>query len=229
MTQTMSAFLSRTEVWVFALATAAFLALYWAFRGAPIGQAADDEGADAPRASYRDRVIGAVVVGLLLILGGAYIALARSLLWSIPVFAAGFGLVLTLIAFNQRYRHASPALRRTIDLSNTALTIALVVGILIVINVLAFRYGGRAIDLTRERTFSLESLTNNQLKALDRPVTFTLSRARVRWPRFRRIGFSKSSTCTRRPIPTGSAWRRSTPTSSRRSMRRSPNESRTSP
>ncbi|WP_020466938.1 GldG family protein [Singulisphaera acidiphila] len=170
----MSAFLSRTEVWVFALATAAFLTLYWAFRGAPIGQAADDEGADAPRASYRDRVIGAVVVGLLLILGGAYIALARSLLWSIPVFAIGFGLVLILIAFNQRYRHASPALRRTIDLSNTALTIALVAGILIVINVLAFRYGGRAIDLTRERTFSLESLTNNQLKSLDRPVVFTL-------------------------------------------------------
>ncbi|WP_254053408.1 GldG family protein [Singulisphaera sp. GP187] len=170
----MSAFLSRTEVWVFALATAAFLALYWAFRGAPIGQAADDEGADAPRAAYRDRVIAAVVVGLLLIVGGAYIALARSLLWSIPVFAIGFGLVLALIVFNQRYRHASPALRRTIDLSNTALTIALVAGILIVINVLAFRYGGRAIDLTRERTFSLESLTNNQLKALDRPVTFTL-------------------------------------------------------
>ncbi|WP_406700602.1 GldG family protein [Singulisphaera sp. Ch08] len=170
----MSAFLSRTEVWVFALATAAFLALYWAFRGAPIGQAADDEGTDAPRAAYRDRVIGAMVVGLLLIIGGAYIALARSLLWSIPVFAIGFGLVLTLIAFNQRYRHASPALRRTIDLSNTALTIALVAGILIVINVLAFRYGGRAIDFTRERTFSLESLTNNQLKTLDRPVTFTL-------------------------------------------------------
>lgn len=174
MTQTMSAFLSRTEVWVFALATAAFLALYWAFRGAPIGQAADDEGADAPRASYRDRVIGAVVVGLLLILGGAYIALARSLFWSIPVFAVGFGLVLTLIIFNQRYRHASPALRRTIDLSNSALSVALVAGILIVANVLAFRYGGRALDLTRERTFSLESLTTKQLQALDRPVTFTL-------------------------------------------------------
>jgi len=174
MTQTMSAFLSRTEVWVIALATAAFLALYWAFRGAPIGQAADDEGNGAPRATYRDRVIAAVVVGLLLILGGAYIALARSLLWSIPVFALGFGLVLTLIAFNQRYRHASPALRRTIDLSNTALNVALIAGILIVINVLAFRYGGRALDLTRERTFSLESLTNNQLSTLDRPVTFTL-------------------------------------------------------
>ena len=50
----MSAFLSRTEVWVVALATAAFLALYWAFRGAPIGQAAEDEGNEAPRASYRE-------------------------------------------------------------------------------------------------------------------------------------------------------------------------------
>ncbi len=95
MTQTMSAFLSRTEVWVLRPRDSRIPhALYWAFRGAPIGQAADDEGADAPRASYRDRVIGAVVVGLLLILGGAYIALARSLFWSIPVFAVGFGLVL---------------------------------------------------------------------------------------------------------------------------------------
>jgi len=170
----MSAFLSRTEVWVIALAIAAFLALYWVFRGAPIGQAAEDEGNEAPRASYRDRVIAAMVIGLLLILGGAYVALAHSLFWSIPVFAMGFGLVLALIAFNHRFRHTSPALRRTIELSNTALHVALVAGIVIVANVLAFRYGGRPLDLTRERTFSLESLSQKQLRSLDRPVTFTL-------------------------------------------------------
>ena len=32
---------------------------------------------------------------------------------------------------------------------------------------IAFRYGGRALDLTRERTFSLSSLTVNQVKALE--------------------------------------------------------------
>ena len=43
---------------------------------------------------------------------------------------------------------------------------------LIVVNVVAFRYGGRAIDLTRERTYSLSSLTLNQVDSLKRPVTF---------------------------------------------------------
>lgn len=173
MTHLMTGFLARTEVWVLALAGAAFLALYWALRGAPIGQAAEDEGEEAPRAAYRDRVIAAMVVGLLLIVAGGYIALTRSVPWSIPAFAAGFGTVLSLVAFNQRYRHASPALRRTIGFSNSALTAALVAGILIVANVLAFRYGGRALDFTRERTFSLSSRTLKQLAVLDRPVTLT--------------------------------------------------------
>src|SRR5262245_31674629 len=125
MTHTMSTFLSRTEFWVLALAGAAFLALYWALRGAPIGQATEDEGEEAPRASYRDRVIAAVSAGLLLVMAGAYLALTRGVPWSIPPFAAGFGIVLTLVAFNRRYRHASPALRRTLEFSNTALTATL--------------------------------------------------------------------------------------------------------
>lgn len=170
----MSTLLSRTEVWVLALAGAAFLALYWALRGAPIGQAAEDEGDEAPRAAYRDRVIAAVTAGLLLVIAGAVVALTRSVAWSIPAFAAGFGIVLTLIAFNQRYRHASPALRRTLEFSNTALTATLLAGILIVINVLAFRYGGRALDFTRERVFSLAPQTLSQLTTLDRPVLLTL-------------------------------------------------------
>src|SRR4051794_23192486 len=99
----MSTILSRTEVWVLALMVAAFLALYWALRGAPIGQATEDEGDDAPRAAYRDRVIGAVTAGLLLVIAGAYIAVTHGVGWSIPAFAAGFGIVLTLIAYNRRY------------------------------------------------------------------------------------------------------------------------------
>ncbi len=129
---------------------------------------------EAPAPGYRDRVIAGVVLGLLLVLAGAYIAVTRSVPWSLPLFALGFGLVLTLIGINQRYRHASPVLRRTVDLSNMALTATLAAGILIVINVLAFRYGGRAFDMTRDRTYSLESLTLNQVKSLDRPVTFTI-------------------------------------------------------
>ena len=82
-------------------------------------RAEDDD--DAPRAGYRDRIVVAVVVGLILIVGGAYVAIARGILWSLPIFAVGFGLVLTLISFNRRYRHASPSLRRTIDFSTRVL------------------------------------------------------------------------------------------------------------
>lgn len=170
----MNALVSRTEFWVLALAAAAFLALFWALRGAPMGQAAALEDEESPRAGYRDRVIAAVCAGLLLVIAGAYIALTYGIPWSIPPFAAGFAIVLTLIVFNQRYRHASPALRRTLDVSNTAMTATLVAGILIVVNVLAFRYGGHAIDFTRERAFSLHPITLSQMAALNRPVVFTL-------------------------------------------------------
>jgi hypothetical protein len=175
MTQRLLLFLSKGEVWVGALGLAAFLVLFWALRGAPLGQATrdEDEGEDSPGAAYRDRVVLAMVGGLLLVLGGAYLALSGRLAWSFPAFALGFGIVLTLIAVNRRYRHASPSLRRTIELSNMALTASLIAGILIMANVLAFRSGVREIDFTREGTFTLSSLTMNQLKALKRPVTFT--------------------------------------------------------
>jgi ABC-type uncharacterized transport system involved in gliding motility auxiliary subunit len=161
-------------VWVGGLALAAFLVLFWALRGAPIGQAVEGEAEEAPRGGYRDRVIAAMVLGLMLVCAGAYVASAHGVLWSIPVFAVGFGIVLTLIAVNRRYRHGSPALRRTIELSNTLLNAALIAGVLVVVNVMAFRYGGRAIDLTRERMFSLSSMTVNQVKNLAKPLKFTV-------------------------------------------------------
>ena len=176
MTARLLTFLSRTEVWVVALGLAAFLVLFWALRGAAPGRAtrAEDEKDDAPGAGYRDRVVAAMVGGLLLVLAGGFLALSGRLAWSFPAFATGFGIVLTLIAANRRYRHGSPSLRRTTELANMALSAALVAGILIVANVLAFRFGGRALDLTREGTFTLSSLTTNQLKSLKRHVGFTI-------------------------------------------------------
>ncbi|MFI5454700.1 MAG: Gldg family protein [Isosphaerales bacterium] len=168
-------YLDRTELWIAAAGLAVFLAGIWVLRGAPPGQAAaGEEDADAPRAGYRDRIVVAVVVGLILILGAAFVALSRGVLWSLPIFALGFGLVLFLIAQNRRYRHASPSLRRTIDFSTAFVNSSLLAGILIVFNVIAFRYGGQPIDVTRERTYSLSSLTLNQLKSLERPVAFTM-------------------------------------------------------
>jgi gliding motility-associatede transport system auxiliary component len=167
---------SRTEVWVVALALATSLVLYWAMRGAPIGQAprGETDEVEGPGAGYRDRVIAAMVSGLILIVAGAIIAVSRGVIWSLPAFALGFGLVLTLIAVNRRYRHSSPTLRRTVEFSGAALTAGLVAGILIVANVLAFRYGGRPLDFTRERTYSLSSQSLNLLKDLKRDVTFTV-------------------------------------------------------
>jgi hypothetical protein len=174
MSHTLMRLLSLTEVWVGALGLAAFLTLFWVLRGAPPGQAvAPEEDEDAPRGGYRDRVVAAVCVGMMLILAGGYLAATRGILWSMPAFALGFGTVLTLVAVNQRYRHGSPSLRRTVDLSTAALNAALFAGVLVVVNVIAFRYGGRALDLTREGSYSLSSQTVRQLEALSRPVTFT--------------------------------------------------------
>ncbi|MGP0067319.1 MAG: Gldg family protein [Isosphaeraceae bacterium] len=168
-------FLGRSETWIVGAALVVFLVVTWVLRGASVLQAAAaEEDADAPRAGYRDRIVAGVVVGLMLILGAAYVALGRGIPLSIPIFAMGFGLVLTLIRVNRRYRHASPSLRRTIDFSDTFLNTSLLAGVLIVCNVLAFRYGSQPIDMTREGTYSLSSLTLNQLKSLDRPLTFTI-------------------------------------------------------
>lgn len=171
----LSSYMNRAEIWVGALAAASFLVLYWTLRGAPPGQSAAAEDDDqAPRSGYRDRVVAAVVAGLVLILVGAYVAATRSVPWSLPIFAMGFGLVITLVMVNQRYRHSSPSIRRTIEYSNAILNTALLAGILIVGNVIAFRYGGHVIDLTRERTYSLSSLSMNQIRDLDQPLTFHL-------------------------------------------------------
>ncbi len=168
-------FLGRSEIWIAGSALAVCLVLTWVFRGAPPGQAsAAEEDADAPRAGYRDRIVAGVVVGLLLILGGGYVALDRGVPWSLPIFGLGFGLVLTLIRLNRRYRHASPTLRRTLDFSDSFLNLSLLAGVLIAINVLAFRYVAWPLDMTREGTYSLASQTLNQLNRLDRPVSFTM-------------------------------------------------------
>jgi ABC-type uncharacterized transport system len=167
-------FLTLTEVWIGGLGLAAFLALFWVLRGAPPGQAVvaeDDE--DAPRGGYRDRVIATVCLGLLLILLGAYLGVTRGVAWSMIPFMLGFATVLTLVLINQRYRHGSPTMRRTLDVSTAALNAALVAGVLIVVNVMVFRYGGRALDMTHEQAYSLSSRSLNQVRSLKRPVTFT--------------------------------------------------------
>jgi hypothetical protein len=173
MLQSLSSLIGRQEVWVGALGLAGFLTIFWILRGAPPGQAVQaEEDENAPPAGHRDRVVLGVTCGLILVALGGYVALAHGILWSIPFFVAGLALVLRVNIANRKYRHASPVLRRTAELSSLLLNAGLLAGILIVVNLAAFRYGGRALDLTREQTFSLASRTLNQLESLDRQVTF---------------------------------------------------------
>src|SRR5438046_739946 len=128
------AVLSQTEVLFAGLLLAAFLALYWALRGAPIGHAvADDRDADeeAPSPGYRDRVAAAAVAGLLLVVVGAYVAMAYHVLASLPAFAAGFAVLIATIRANRKHRHASPSIRRVVQFADASLNASLLAGILI--------------------------------------------------------------------------------------------------
>lgn len=182
---------SASDLWVAGLGFAAFLGLFWVLRGAPLGQAVEpEEDSDAPKGGHRDRVVATVTVGMLLILGGVYIGVTRGVGWSIPAFVSGFGTVLALVLINQKHRHSSPVLRRTLDVSTIALNASLFAGVLLFLNVLAYRYGGRAIDLTREGVFSLSSLSVNVVRTLDRPTTFTtfFGRSRLAASQHDRVG-----------------------------------------
>ena len=68
-------------------------------------------------------------------------------------------MVIFLVVRNHRHRHASPTLRRTIDFSTAFLNASLLAGILIVGNVIAFRYGNHPLDMTREGSYTLSSET----------------------------------------------------------------------
>ncbi len=65
-------YFTREEFWLGAGALVVGLVVAWILRGAPPGQAAmAEDDSDAPRSGYRDRMVTAVIVGLLLIAGGA--------------------------------------------------------------------------------------------------------------------------------------------------------------
>ncbi len=163
--------LSHPGFWFAATALAVGMSLAWALRGsAPGTPAPSEEDGASPGARHRDRALFLAVLGAVLAAGGAFVAGSASIPWSIPLFASGFGLEWFVARENRPYRHSSPSLRRIVRFSETALTASLLLGILVVGNLAAFRYGERPIDFTRERVFSLESLTIRQLQALDRPI-----------------------------------------------------------
>ena len=167
-------FLARSDVWAVVAGLVGFLGLTWLIRQAPLGQATRPEPAGAPSASTRDRAVILAVVGLLAIWLGGYLAVEVGVPAAIPAFAIGIGLVQWVLRTHRGQRHASPTIRRLVAFSDTALTASLLAGVLLVGNVLAFRLGGQALDLTRDRAFTLSGLTLNQVRNLDRSVVLTV-------------------------------------------------------
>src|SRR5690242_3828940 len=87
----------RTELWAVAFFSAGFVFLYRILRGAPFGESLPAEDApEVPAWQRRHATIAAVAAGLDLILVGGYAAFTRGVLWSLPFFAVGVGLVTTL-------------------------------------------------------------------------------------------------------------------------------------
>jgi hypothetical protein len=169
------AILPREVIGAVGLAIAGFLALTWLLRGSPFGQPDRTEGeAEETTRGYRNLVVSLAAIGVLLIVAGAWLALAVSVPWSIALFAGGFLILLGVVRRNRRYRHDSPTLHRVVSFADSALNGSLLAGVLIVGNVLAFRYGNRPLDFTHERAFSLASQTVKPLKGLDEPLRFIL-------------------------------------------------------
>ena len=157
-----------------ALCLAAGLVLLWALRGVAPGRRLPVEAdPESPTPGRRDRAALLGVLGVELIAAAAYVAAVVGIPWSIPLFGGGFFVLALVGRSNRAYRHASPSLRRIVRFADSALSASLLAGILVVGNIMAFRYAERPIDCTDEKVFSLESLTVNQLKTLSRKVAFT--------------------------------------------------------
>ena len=167
-------FLVRTDVWALVAALSGFLSLTWLIRQAPLGQLGPPEPSEAPDAPRRDRAVILAVIGFLAILLGGYLAVEVGIPASIPAFAIGIGLVQWVLRTYRSARHESPTIRRLVAFSETALTASMIAGVLLVGNVLAFRLGGRPLDLTHDKAFSLASQSLNQVLDLDRPLRFTV-------------------------------------------------------
>lgn len=155
-------FLSGEGVIVTGLAIAVALAVFGFLGG---GQASD---------RLRLRGIAGSVAGTLLVVGGAYVAARFGAAWAIPCFAAGYGLLWWLVRSLSRHRHEIDGVQRILWFDETLLNGSLLAGVLLVGNIVAMRYGGRPVDLSRDGSYSLETLTQAQLASLSSPVTFTV-------------------------------------------------------
>ncbi|MFO0958459.1 MAG: GldG family protein [Isosphaeraceae bacterium] len=183
MTDRLFTLLTRTPAWSALLGLALFLGLSWWIRGTPLGQRADRDGRSDPiPEGRRDRAAIAAVLGFLAVLYGGLVALTVGIPWSLPLFAVGFATMIRQGRAHQGERHESPTMGRLVTFVEGDDRRALA-GILAIGNSLAFRYGGRPVDLTREGSYTLSSLTRRQLATLEKPLRITVVAADARMAR----------------------------------------------
>lgn len=188
MTSRLFTLLTMTPAWSSMLGLAIFLGLTWWIRGAPLGQRADRDGRTDPiPEGRRTRAVVLAVLGFIAVLSGGLVALTIGIPWSLPLFVVGFALMVRQGRAHHADRHESPTMGRLVTFVDGAMTASLLLGILAIGNSLAFRYGGRPLDLTREGAHSLSSLTRRQLATLDKPLTFTVVASDVRMSRALRM------------------------------------------
>ena len=151
------------------LGLAALAIMVWSFRRAELSRAADWTGQGAGPAG----LAALAVFGLAAMVLGALALALDYVAVSLPLLAAGFGSWTIVARGHERRGHEGDGVRRVVGLTRAGLSATWLAGLLLLANLFAYRFGDRPIDLSRERIFSLSSLTTNQLAALDRPVTFT--------------------------------------------------------
>lgn len=163
----LASFPGRPELLAGAAALLSGLILVWALRRPRTAVVVATE-----RRGARLGLLG--LVGLAAVVAGAWAVGTDRVPLAMPLFASGFGIWIRLARRDAVERRSGPAARRTVGLAGVALNGTLLAGVLVVANVLAFRSGGRAIDFTRDRAFTLAPLTVETLGQLDRPARFTI-------------------------------------------------------
>ncbi len=121
------------------------------------------------------------ILGAGLLLGGVYVVLRHGVPWALPLFGLGLGVLIGLGRSSRLLGAEDVALRKAGRIAETVLVLGLLSGVLAAANALVWPRLGPPLDLTRERAFSLASLSTGQIRSLSRPVTFTLFLGRGPW------------------------------------------------
>lgn len=121
------------------------------------------------------------VLGAGMLLAGVFVVLRYGVPWALPLFGLGLGVLIGLARSSRLLGAEDGSLRKAGRIAETVLVLGLLSGILAAANAMVWPRLGAPLDLTKERAFSLSSLTTGQIGSLSKPVTFTLFLGRGPW------------------------------------------------